>query len=80
MTANLEEFTGRVSSDDVQRDLNLIHDPCGERICTIEDGDTIAVLARTAAGHICGERPPCPACGSLEADCEPGCVAVPGRI
>ncbi len=26
------------------------------------------------------ERPACPVCGSVEADCEPGCAAVPARV
>ena len=31
---------------------------------------------RTAMTQAAGEHPPCPACGSTEADCKPGCSEV----
>ena len=49
----LSQFTARQSSDDVKRDLELTCDKCGEHLCDIEHGDSLAVLAQVALDHFC---------------------------
>jgi hypothetical protein len=49
------DFTVEVRDD--ADDPHLIHATCGATICTVEHGDNLDVLLRTAAGHEC-EGPP----------------------
>lgn len=48
----LTEFEARQSDDCVKRDLELIHAPCGTRICDVEPDDDLGVLVRTAGDHL----------------------------
>lgn len=50
-TSLLGKFEARESDDCVKRDLELIHVPCGARICDVEHGNTLSILAETAADH-----------------------------
>lgn len=52
-TDHLERFTARQSDDYVKRELELTCDGCGDVVCDVEDGDTLAVLARTVSDHVC---------------------------
>ena len=52
----LNFFEARQSDDAVKRDLELTCTWCGTWICDIEHGDTLRVLASTAADHAC-DRP-----------------------
>jgi hypothetical protein len=47
----LAEFETCASDDPVKRDLELIHVPCGQAVCDVEDGDRLEVLVLVAAGH-----------------------------
>lgn len=49
----LDGFEARQSSDIAKTDLELTCSACGEHLCDIEHGDTLSVLARTAADHEC---------------------------
>lgn len=35
----------------------LLHDPCGEVLCDIDEGDPLGVLSSTALAHRCADRP-----------------------
>ena len=52
----LSEFSPRQSDDDVKRDLELIHDPCGAHVCDVEPDDLMDVLARVCLEHVCGQE------------------------
>lgn len=49
----LETFRVTQPNDAAQRDHDLICTACGDRVCTVEDSDTLALLARTARSHVC---------------------------
>lgn len=51
---SLDEYVLTASDDPVKTDLELIHTPCGERLCDAEHEDSLGVLARVASDHICG--------------------------
>jgi hypothetical protein len=51
--ASLEEYEIRGAGDPAKRDDELWHGPCGQRLCDVQPGDTLAVLDRVAAGHRC---------------------------
>jgi hypothetical protein len=53
--ALLEEFKTLASDDQVKTDLELIHLPCGEHLCDVQDGDTMTVLLAVVAAHVCGK-------------------------
>jgi hypothetical protein len=58
LSSLLEDFKALEPNDGVQRDKNLVHMQCGERLATVEDGDTIAVLVDVCADHVCGDGEP----------------------
>lgn len=33
--------------------MELVHTECGEKLCNVDDGDTLEVLAAVAQDHIC---------------------------
>lgn len=47
----LENTECRQSSDDVKRDLELICTLCDDRLCDVQHGDTLHVLAMMAEDH-----------------------------
>lgn len=51
----LHGFTFRAQELD---DHAVVHEACGETVCTAEDGDTIALLVAVAASHLeeCAQR------------------------
>lgn len=49
--AVLETFTVAWSGDLAKRDPELVHGTCDEAVCDVEQGDTLAVLVRTALHH-----------------------------
>ena len=53
MHDSLHRFEARQSDDDLKIDLELTCVDCATVVCDIEQGDTLAVLARTADGHVC---------------------------
>ena len=55
-TETLHSAAVRASDDPAQHDHDLICKECGERLCTIEDGDTLAILASVVGDHNCGAR------------------------
>ncbi len=50
---NLTEFAARASGDPAKQNLELVHNPCGARLCDIEAGDELEVLADVAQSHVC---------------------------
>ena len=55
MAANLRDF--RVDVDpDRNDDPYLIHEECGDMICTVQHDDTLAVLVAVAEDHECEYR------------------------
>jgi hypothetical protein len=49
----LEEFYVDVHPDIYpDGDDALVHTPCNAVVCTVEDGDTLGLLARTVLGHL----------------------------
>lgn len=47
----LAEFKIGDSGGGYPDDPPLIHETCGQTVCTVEYGDTLDVLVRTALGH-----------------------------
>ena len=47
------DYVARQADDPVKRDLELIHAPCGQHLCDIEPGDTLASWIGVAADHTC---------------------------
>jgi hypothetical protein len=47
----LDEYQPLQSDDDVKRDLELTHMPCGTHLCDVEPGDEMSVLVGMCAGH-----------------------------
>ena len=55
--ADLSQFIA-MGPNDLVPYLYLVHRPCGEITCWIEDDDTLEVLAEVAARHTCGQDEP----------------------
>jgi hypothetical protein len=57
-------------------DPPLIHQLCGEALCTVEPGDSIETLASLAREHECEPvHPSCDGCGAEAGeDCQPMCI------
>lgn len=51
MNADLEDFTIRWPADTAALNPRLVHVLCGEAVCDVEEGDTLAVLNATAREH-----------------------------
>jgi hypothetical protein len=49
----LDRFEVRVT-DPLTDDPDLVCQGCGERVCTVEHGDTLEVLVGVASDHVCG--------------------------
>jgi len=49
----LNQFTAVASNDPVKRDLELTCIVCKERLCDVEDGDTLSCLVMMAEEHVC---------------------------
>jgi hypothetical protein len=62
LTITLGEFTVQADPDLAYDDAPLTHDPCGDIVCTIEQGDSLDVLARTAIDHAAS----CPLTGAKD--------------
>jgi hypothetical protein len=72
------QFEARQSDDCVKQDLELTCAACGEHLCDIEHGDSIASWVGVAAGHVpeCSGAPEEPTCTDLPC---PECSAPAGR-
>ncbi|MFF6829931.1 MULTISPECIES: hypothetical protein [Streptomyces] len=46
-----DDYPMRRSADPAKRDMELIHDACGEHLCDVEHGDTLPVLAGVVTDH-----------------------------
>lgn len=53
---SLHRFEARQSDDHVKTDLELTCTECGEIVCDIEHGDTLATLAAVADEHECSDE------------------------
>lgn len=49
--ASLDGFTLRAAADPAKRDLEVIHVPCGTRVCDAEANDDMDVLAEVTLIH-----------------------------
>lgn len=51
--ANFETVYATWSGDPAQHEPFLICDVCGEKLCTVEEGDSFDLLARVVTAHEC---------------------------
>lgn len=49
--SDLSRYEARASDDPVKTDLELMCEDCGEHLCDIEHGDSIAVLVSVCNDH-----------------------------